>query len=100
MNTVITWDNLRVGLPLATKDGMRYSNGFVYKFNKEDGRVTVITDWGNSIDSTIEEVNIFYKIPTTMAEFPDYPVESPADRLKEQIEKLNLTLHQINNREI
>lgn len=56
---------LHVGMPLATKNGHRYSNAVVYKIahGKDRDIITVLTDYGNlrhlpSVEDLFEEYEI------------------------------------------
>lgn len=58
---------LRVGMPLATKNGQRLSNAVVYKiaYGKDRDIITVLTDYGNirhfpSVDDLFENYDIMW----------------------------------------
>ena len=98
---------LRVGMPLVTKNGHRYSNAVVYKIAHGNHRdiITVITDYGNifhfsSVDDLLANYNIsesylqyLPSVDTGLITVEDLDnAFSLRDRLEHQIELLKSAL--------
>ena len=89
--------NLRIGMPLFTKNGVRTSNAFVLDVgisHAGETTITVITDWGNRLRFSEEELLAQYDLPDSFLD--DYPWLSPVERIQEQIDNLQQTLDSIN----
>lgn len=81
-------DYLKEGMYLSTLDGTQFTNAIVVKI--EFGLVTLLTDFGNIIYKTEEEVFELYKVSPSWIEANhwDMPLPSLEQRIERQI--LNL----------
>lgn len=81
-------DYLKEGMYLSTLDGTQFTNAIVVKI--EFGLVTIMTDFGNIIYKTEEEVFEMYKVSPSWIEANhwDMPLPSLQERIEQQI--LNL----------
>ena len=81
-------DYLKEGMYLSTLDGTRHTNAIVVKI--EFGLVTILTDFGNIIYKTEEEVFELYKVSPSWIEANhwDMPLPNLGQRIEQQI--LNL----------
>ena len=81
-------DYLKEGMYLTTLDGTQFTNAIVVKI--ESGLVTILTDFGNIIYKTEEEVFELYKVSPSWIEANrwEMPLPSLEQRIDEQI--LNL----------
>lgn len=101
---------LRVGMPLATKNGHRYSNAVVYKIahGKHRDIITVLSDYGNIFHfSSVEDVLANYDISESYLQYlPEVDhglisledlddAFSLRDRLEHQIELLKSALERL-----
>lgn len=79
---------LKEGMYLSTLDGTQFTNAIVVKI--ESGLVTILTDFGNVIYKTEEEVFELYKVSPSWIEANhwDVPLPSLEQRIDEQILKL------------
>lgn len=87
------------GTVLCTKDGRHFSNGIVLK-TKED-LVYVLTDYGNVIVKTSEELDELFTISHNwlISEKYNEPLPSLEKRLEIQISKLKVILNYLKNEE-
>lgn len=98
---------LRIGMPLATKNGHRYSNAVVYKIahGKHRDIITILTDFGHirhlpSVDDLFEEYEISKVYTSTVDTMDELDLGqewvdgqfSIRDRLEQQIELLKSAL--------
>ena len=85
---------LEAGLVLKTKDGSSGTNAIIFSLNA-DGTVTVLTDFGNKLNFSIDRLFELYRISNIYTTFPDYPPEDLRDRVQVQIEMLERVLEEI-----
>lgn len=85
------------GTVLCTRDGKQFSNGFVLKTDED--LVTVITDYGNIVVRTSEEIDALFTINENWLVSKKYeqPLPSVESRLEEQISKLKVVLNYLKN---
>ena len=81
------------GTILSTKDGQRFTNAVIVGEVDEDS-VIVLSDFGNIMKFRKDELFNYYTISDNYVDamLIDYPLPSVTERIKEQIELLQLAL--------
>lgn len=89
------------GAVLNTLDGTKLSNAIITKITK-DNLYIVITDFGNMLRFTKEEIYELYQISPKWIEAIsfDYPMPSIEERIKQQILNLEESLNLYKNKDI
>lgn len=89
------------GAVLNTLDGTKLSNAIIAKITK-DNLYIVITDFGNMLRFTKEEIYELYQISPKWIEAIsfDYPMPSIEERIKQQILNLEESLNLYKNKDI
>ena len=87
MNT----NHLKTGTYLCTLDGQRRTNAIVVEADIEQNNFKVLTDFGNILEMTYEDIKCFYSISESWleAEYYGYPFPSVKERIEQQILKLS-----------
>lgn len=102
---------LKVGMPLVTKDGNKYSNAVVFDIKEGEHRnvVTVVTDFNNKLVFPFEEdVLVHWDVSESYKEYAQIAEEfgmqdamdsvfSLRERFERQLELLNNIMEELNN---
>jgi len=83
------------GAYLATKDGNRYSNGYLVKVDESE--CVILTDFGNCISMSLESVKEHFEPSDAWIDSSNvnYPHPSLYERIEEQISLLEHALDKV-----